>query len=164
MKFQRLFSILLCVCLAIACCTSAFAESPNFDSSAPSEYLTDIVDNSRISPRGSNPPSSSKIWDWGNGTYNADFSMQRRVFTSYMFTGYSSYTISASLECANKTNKSISIYVYKQDGSSVTSCRYTDRMEASLNVSVNSGDKIYVAVAHDYDGDTATGRVSVRHG
>lgn len=37
-------------------------------------------------------------------------------------------------------------------------------MEASLNVSVNSGDKIYVAVAHDYDGDTATGRVSVRHG
>ena len=29
---------------------------------------------------------------------------------------------------------------------------------------VNSGDKIYVAVAHDYDGDTATGRVSVRHG
>lgn len=71
MKFQRLFSILLCVCLAIACCTSAFAESPHFDSSAP---------------------------------------------------------------------------------------------EASLNVSVNSGDKIYVAVAHDYDGDTATGRVSVRHG
>lgn len=95
---------------------------------------------------------------------NADFSMKRRVFTSYMFTGYSSYTISASLECANKTNKSISIYVYKQDGSSVTSCRYTDRMEASLNVSVNSGDKIYVAVAHDYDGDTATGRVSIRHG
>lgn len=90
--------------------------------------------------------------------------MQRRVFTSYMFTGYSSYTISASLECANKANKSISIYVYKQDGSTVTSCRYTDRMEASLNVSVNSGDKIYVAVAHDYDGDTATGRVSVRHG
>lgn len=40
----------------------------------------------------------------------------------------------------------------------------TDCMEASLNVSVNSGDKIYVAVAHDYDGDTATGRVSVRHG
>ena len=35
---------------------------------------------------------------------------------------------------------------------------------SSLNVSVNSGDKIYVAVAHDYDGDTATGRVSVRHG
>lgn len=67
MKFQRLFSILLCACLAIACCTSAFAESPNFDSSAP-------------------------------------------------------------------------------------------------NVSVNSGDKIYVAVAHDYDGDTATGRVSIRHG
>ncbi len=90
--------------------------------------------------------------------------MQRRVFTSYMFTGYSSYTISASLECANKANKSISIYVYKQDGSTVTSCRYTDCMEASLNVSVNSGDKIYVAVAHDYDGDTATGRVSVRHG
>lgn len=91
MKFQRLFSILLCVCLAIACCTSAFAESPHFDSSAPSEYLTDIVDNSRISPRGSNPPPSSKVWDWGNGTYSADFSMQRRVFTSYMFTGYSSY-------------------------------------------------------------------------
>jgi len=67
MKFQRLFSILLCVCLAIACCTSAFAESPHFDSSAPSEYLTDIVDNSRISPRGSNPPPSSKVWDWGNG-------------------------------------------------------------------------------------------------
>ena len=42
MKFQRLFSILLCVCLAIACCTSAFAESPHFDSSVPSEYLTGI--------------------------------------------------------------------------------------------------------------------------
>lgn len=163
MKFQRLFSILLCACLAIACCTSAFAESPNFDSSAPSEYLTDIVDNSRIS-QGKQSPIFKQDLGLGNGTYNADFSMKRRVFTSYMFTGYSSYTISASLECANKTNKSISIYVYKQDGSSVTSCRYTDRMEASLNVSVNSGDKIYVAVAHDYDGDTATGRVSVRHG
>lgn len=115
-------------------------------------------------PRQTEVTPKSKVWDWGNGTYSADFSMQRRVFTSYMFTGYSSYTISASLECANKANKSISIYVYKQDGSTVTSCRYTDCMEASLNVSVNSGDKIYVAVAHDYDGDTATGRVSVRHG
>ena len=35
---------------------------------------------------------------------------------------------------------------------------------SDTKTAVAAGDKIYVAVAHDYDGDTATGRVSVRHG
>lgn len=170
---KKVFSIFLVLVLTLSMAMPVFASEQISDQTGTkeqtdlmiSEYLTDIPVNTRATAKGANPPSSSNVWDWSKGTYSGSFTMKERVFTNYMFNGYSSYTISANVTCSVAANKSISIQVYNENKKLITSCSYKDRTDCSLTVSnLSAGTKIYVAVAHDYDGFEATGIVRVSHG
>lgn len=161
---KKIISFVLSLCIIFTFCTSAFAAGVEQQPAVFADYLTEVDYNEETAARDANPPSSNNVWDWGSGTYYGHFEMKKRVFTNYVFTGYSSYTISASLSCGNAANKTIGISVYNTNKKLIDSVSTKNSMSEELTVNVDPGAKIYVAISHEFDDFTASGWVSVKHG
>lgn len=162
---RRIPMFLLALAMMVAMALPTFADGFTNQSSVCAEMLTDFEESNRIVARGANPPSSRNVWDWSRGNYTGSISMKHCVYTNYVFTGYSSYDISAYLSCDNKYNNTISIVAYDQYGNVQGRTDERSKMNAELHLSgLSAATKIYVAVIHDNDGFTATGEVTVAHG
>lgn len=161
---KKLLCVVMAILMSALFCVSAFADADPVNGGViEQEYLTDLSQERNIEPRGARPPESNSVWDRGKGDYSASFTIESRVFTKYMFTGYSSYTISASATSENTHNKAITLAVYT-NGKLTETHKGPDGEVDDIQIHVDAGDKIYVAVSRDYDGFTASGYVHVRHG
>lgn len=125
-------------------------------------------DDPGIVPYGASFPSSSKVWNWNNGEYSATYECTRLVYTSYRFTGYSSYHVEASgyyEESGHYNDGYFKISLMKSASKTLGSHQVEgEGYDEYTFYNVNPGDQVAVKISKTDDNCTMYGNVRVNHG
>jgi hypothetical protein len=130
-------------------------------------FTTSSTSGNVIAPNGANPPKTSSVWDWSEGSYTGDFKVKVKVYTNYRFTGYSSYYTDVFVGDDGYTNTSgaftvTAIQDNNGEGASWSGGKGTYRANIVFS-GCNPSERLAFAISKPNDGGQATGSITVSH-
>lgn len=117
-----------------------------------------------IMPYGMYPPDKNDVWNWGKGSYQAEFWVKKRVFTEKRVTGYDTYIVSVSVDETTHINNGIFTVTAIQDNNN-NGASYSSNSNWARIYFTNCKpyEKLAFAVSVPHDGVEVHGYITVSH-